>query len=61
MEGSKEILASPRDWGSATKATGIRVVRNPQPYSTESIEIPSGYLKIFMAPTTYTIDFMIRI
>jgi hypothetical protein len=53
------VFASPRDRGSAAKVTQIWVVRKPQPSSTEHGEIPSSYWKIFMAPTTSTIEFPI--
>ena len=53
------ILVSPRDRGSATKATHVPVVRSPRPSSTELLEIPSDYWKIFMALTTSTIEFPI--
>lgn len=58
-ERKKEILTSPRDRGSATKAARVLVAKNPQPLSTEPIEIPSDYWNIFMATTNSTIYFPI--
>jgi hypothetical protein len=58
-EGIEGVFASPRDRGSVAKATQIKGVRKPQPSPTESGEIPNDYWKIFMAPTTSTIEFPI--
>jgi hypothetical protein len=58
-EGVEGIFASPRDRGSTAKATRIRGVRKPKLSPTESGEIPSGYWKTFMSPTTSTIEFPI--
>jgi hypothetical protein len=59
-EGIEGVFASPRDWGSAAKATRNQGVRMPHPSPIEPGEIPSGYWKIFMAPTTSTIEFPIK-
>lgn len=41
------------------KLARVPVIKNPQPPSIEPVEIPSEYWKIFMAPTTSTINFLI--
>lgn len=50
------VFASPRDRGSAARIKGVR---KPQPPPTKFGEIPNDYWKIFMAPTTSTIEFPI--
>lgn len=52
-----ETLLSPKDKGSAIKATPTPVIKA---LPAELAEIPSEYWSIFMAPTTSTIDFPIR-
>ena len=59
-EGIEGVFASLRDRGSVAKVTRIQGVRKLQPSPTEPNEIPSSYWKIFMAPTTSTIEFPIR-
>lgn len=53
------VFLSPIDKGSAVKATQTPVIRTLPPLPAEPAEIPSDYWRIFMAPTTSTIDFPI--
>jgi len=58
-EGDVRVLISPRDRGSVVKETQTFVKIPPPSFPVEPTEIPSDYGRIFMAPTTYTIDFPI--
>jgi len=53
----EETLLSPKDRGSVVKPNRIPVKKG---IPAEYAKIPSEYWKIFMAPTTSTIDFPIR-
>ena len=53
------MFISPRDKGSVVKETQNFVISSPPSFPAEPVEIPSDYWRIFMAPTTSTIDFLI--
>lgn len=54
-----EVLLSPRDRGSVGKATQTPMIRVLPSFPAKPTKIPSEYWRIFMAPTTSTIDFPI--
>lgn len=54
------IFISPRDKGSVVKETQNSMISSPPSFLVEPTEIPSDYWRVFMTPTTSTIDFPIE-
>lgn len=58
-KGAVKVFISLRDKGSVIKGTQTSVIRPPPSFPAKPVEIPSDYWRIFMAPTTSTINFPI--